>query len=350
MRRLSPLLVLLVAPALIVGCGAKDTDGDRLSDPFEEAIGTNPSIDDSDGDGFTDAEEYLAYYNPMDRDDYPFEGGYARYPAPQNLPEGTSTKPREIDSDGWREGDVSRDWEGEDQHGDLLDLHDFYGQVILVAMGTEEQGSYAADRQAQYEQSADRGLAIIDLLLADNNGIPPDIDGWVDDHGIEYAVVEDVDQEISEHYFVVEGGSFSIPNYTILDRSLTVLAHYRAGAPDFGQIDELLDEDPPQVEWPLPPNVEELRADLGIQLIQQEDFGLAGNMELGAAYGGAAGSGASVDNNAEDGRFVPPSNSDGGYAGPPFGGATCSAVGAPATGPLALLLLGLGFLSIRRRS
>jgi len=37
-----------------------DSDGDGLTDSFEEGIGTNPDLADTDGDGFTDYEEYLA--------------------------------------------------------------------------------------------------------------------------------------------------------------------------------------------------------------------------------------------------------------------------------------------------
>jgi outer membrane protein assembly factor BamB len=44
----------------------KDSDSDRLSDSFEETIGTDPENPDTDSDGFTDGEEYLNYTDPLD--------------------------------------------------------------------------------------------------------------------------------------------------------------------------------------------------------------------------------------------------------------------------------------------
>lgn len=50
--------------------GIQDTDGEGLSDRFEYMYGTDPTNVDTDGDGFTDAEEVLEYRtNPLDLDD-----------------------------------------------------------------------------------------------------------------------------------------------------------------------------------------------------------------------------------------------------------------------------------------
>ncbi len=43
----------------------KDSDSDGLSDSFESSIGTDPDNPDTDGDGFTDGEEYLSYTDPL---------------------------------------------------------------------------------------------------------------------------------------------------------------------------------------------------------------------------------------------------------------------------------------------
>ncbi|MGE5426213.1 MAG: hypothetical protein ACM3PZ_04000 [Bacillota bacterium] len=43
----------------------KDSDGDLLPDPLEEAVGTDPLRADSDGDGFNDGEEFLSGFDPL---------------------------------------------------------------------------------------------------------------------------------------------------------------------------------------------------------------------------------------------------------------------------------------------
>ena len=142
---MSRFLCLFALLALSLGActTTQDTDGDLLTDSFEATIGTNPEIDDSDGDGFLDGVEYLSYFDPMDEDDHPIEGNYPRGPIPA-----------EIDNDGWDEGDISNNWTHEDRHGDIVDLHDFYGQVILVDVGSEWCGpcqNAAPIAQDEYE-------------------------------------------------------------------------------------------------------------------------------------------------------------------------------------------------------
>lgn len=71
-----------------------DSDDDGLLDEDEEAIGTNPYDPDTDGDGWTDWEEYVDYgTSPFDYDDYPgatepdaVTGG-SQGPSPGVLPE-----------------------------------------------------------------------------------------------------------------------------------------------------------------------------------------------------------------------------------------------------------------------
>jgi len=51
--------------------GGPDSDGDGLSDLFEDILGTGTMRPDSDGDGYWDAEELARQSDPMDKQDIP---------------------------------------------------------------------------------------------------------------------------------------------------------------------------------------------------------------------------------------------------------------------------------------
>jgi hypothetical protein len=104
----------------------RDTDGDGLTDAFEAEIGTDPNNPDTDGDGFDDGEEHLNYFFADDPTDYPYEGGYFRGPIPES-----------VAGQGWNEGQVSLNWTGRDRFGQDLQLHRFYGSVIVVELAAE---------------------------------------------------------------------------------------------------------------------------------------------------------------------------------------------------------------------
>lgn len=54
-----------------VSATAADSDGDGLSDTFEQSIGTNPSRFDTDGDGYSDGAEYAYGTNPLNASSTP---------------------------------------------------------------------------------------------------------------------------------------------------------------------------------------------------------------------------------------------------------------------------------------
>ena len=54
--------------------GNVDTDGDGLWDGIELELGTNPLLSDTDGDGYTDGEESDEGTSPTDADDLPLPG------------------------------------------------------------------------------------------------------------------------------------------------------------------------------------------------------------------------------------------------------------------------------------
>lgn len=55
----------------------KDSDEDGLSDPVEQALGTDPEKEDTDGDGYTDKEEALKGFNPAGEGNLPIDENFA---------------------------------------------------------------------------------------------------------------------------------------------------------------------------------------------------------------------------------------------------------------------------------
>ena len=106
--------------------GTQDTDGDGLTDAFEARIGTDPDDRDTDGDGFEDDEEHLNYFFANDPTDFPYQGDYPRGPIPTS-----------VAGEGWGQGQVSNNWTVIDQYGEALQLHRFYGNVVVVELAAD---------------------------------------------------------------------------------------------------------------------------------------------------------------------------------------------------------------------
>ena len=84
-----------------------DEDGDGLLNSEEAELGTDPNNPDSD-------------------DDHPYLGNY---PISRCDPEASGT--------GYAVGDVSHDFELEDQHGETVKLSDFCGNVVVLIAAAE---------------------------------------------------------------------------------------------------------------------------------------------------------------------------------------------------------------------
>ncbi len=124
-------LVGVAAAAALVACappsgGSLDTDGDELDDQFEAAIGTDPESDDTDGDGFSDSEEYLNYFDPDDEMDFPRAGEYPRH-----------ARPGDLEGEGTDVGEILLDFVRVDQYNEEISLHEFYGNVVVIGVGAD---------------------------------------------------------------------------------------------------------------------------------------------------------------------------------------------------------------------
>lgn len=56
---------LMKIPVGLTAMGGEDSDGDLLSDAFEDAVGTDPEKSDTDSDGHSDYDEFLRNFNPL---------------------------------------------------------------------------------------------------------------------------------------------------------------------------------------------------------------------------------------------------------------------------------------------
>ncbi len=66
-----------IAPAVDALSGP-DADGDKLPDDFERAVGTNPGVADTDGDAFSDFDEFASGHNPKSDGLLPFDSAFSK--------------------------------------------------------------------------------------------------------------------------------------------------------------------------------------------------------------------------------------------------------------------------------
>jgi len=103
------------------GAGDSDEDGDGLLRSEEEAIGSDPSNADTDGDGYDDGVEVEGFTDPTDPDDRPYAGGWAIGGCRDDI-SGTGDRP----------GDIATNFALSDHFGDTVRLHDFCDRAVLL--------------------------------------------------------------------------------------------------------------------------------------------------------------------------------------------------------------------------
>lgn len=101
--------------------GDTDEDGDGLLRSEEEAIGSDPTVADTDGDGHDDGAEVEGYTDPTDASDHPYTGGWAM-----------GSCRHDISGTGTRVGDIAENFALTDQFGDTVRVHDFCDRAVLL--------------------------------------------------------------------------------------------------------------------------------------------------------------------------------------------------------------------------
>jgi hypothetical protein len=119
-------MLLLLHSLALSGCAAEvevdvDADGDGLLGGKEEELGTDPNNPDSDGDGVDDGRELAEHTDPLDAAEYPYQGGWEIGSCSKN-----------VQAEGWAEGDISNDFGMMDQFGQTVHLHSFCQDVIYM--------------------------------------------------------------------------------------------------------------------------------------------------------------------------------------------------------------------------
>lgn len=238
----------LIVPLLAVTACAPvvDGDGDGLADSWELEVGLDPETDDTDGDGWTDFEEVHQFTDGDDPDSMPYEGGWDRQPVPDDL-----------DGFGTTEGDTLADATMTDQFGEQVDLHHFYGNVILVESGAEWCGpcnEAAPEAEEHYQEYRDEGFLVLHWLGEDANGQPATEDTaarWAETHGLHFPVLADPNWSVGNP---IERDN-NIPTFHLIGRDMTL--RVIDGFVGTSQIEAALAEPVPEVSWDAPPDLDD---------------------------------------------------------------------------------------------
>jgi peroxiredoxin len=135
--------------------------------------------------------------------------------------------PSDLEGTGYRVGDVAHNWTFLDQHGDEVELYQFYGQAILLDVFAEWCGpcqGHAPTGEEIWQDVSDRGVTILAMMQQNDDGstseLPEDAARWADRFGLTHPVVADAENNADE--FQVIGGGF--PTYPLIGPDMTIVS------------------------------------------------------------------------------------------------------------------------------
>ncbi len=207
-------------------CVILDEDQDLLNIYDEQAIGTDPLNPDTDGDGILDGTEVQNASDPLNMNSWPAAIG--AWPnriafAIQDM----------VMPNGWTTGAIPYDRIWTDQYGQQVNLHQFYGYVVVLSLGARWCGpcqQAASSAQELFDQYRDQGVVFLEQLT---DGLTPgvnaneqDVQLWTQQFGLQFPVMYS-DQPLL---------SPAVPTYYILDRHLRITQKYEGfpGDPTLG--------------------------------------------------------------------------------------------------------------------
>jgi AhpC/TSA family/Bacterial TSP3 repeat len=215
------------------GCYLLDEDGDGLNIHDEFALGTDATNPDSDGDGVLDGVEVQNGSNPLDA--YSWPQGIGSWP--NRL---AAAQAAGVAGEGTNEGQVMSNFTWTDQFGQPVDLHQFYGYVVVFSAGARwcpPCNEAASTSQGAWDAKRDLGVIYVELLLDGTQpGVIATLDDatiWADQYDLHYPVLWGPQQPPTQ----------AVPTYWILDRSMRVVTKIEGFPGDLGinaQVDKAI--------------------------------------------------------------------------------------------------------------